>query len=368
MPRFIHPQVISVDGFIRESLEDVDFPVESGIERPARTCYKSEVKIGPGTAQKMIERLIKRKHFPMIEFGYAAAHYVCNRGLTHELVRHRVSSFAQECLVGGTRVHWEHTIKDLYDKQESDLRELRIKSMDRDGSLVDNRIRKVFRKGRAKVFRVRTQFGHLLTGATENHVVFTPSGEALLLDLSPGSKVLVAGESPRMWPGLGSMCVAEDTVVDIEEMGEEEVYDMEVDGPHHNYVADGFIVHNSTRYVDYTKSRHGGEVTFIIPPEIEKDPEALRMWKDAMTHAEETYRCLRGKGQPAEIARGVLPIDVKTEIHISANLREWRHIFSMRCADTAHPHIRKLMKETLARLSKKAPTVFADQVKEFLNG
>ena len=167
----------------------------------------------------MIERLVNRKHFPMIEFGYAAAHYVCNRGVTHELVRHRLTSLAQE----------------------------------------------------------------------------------------------------------------------------------------------------STRYVDHTKSRHGGEVTFIIPPQLEHDPDAFLVWKEAMAGAEEAYFSLRSKGHPAQIARGVLPIDVKTEIHVAANLREWRHIFAMRCADTAHPHIRTLMKETLERLAKKAPTVFADQVAEFLS-
>ncbi len=66
------------------------------IERIARTCYKSEDKIGPGTAAKMIHMLIEREHLAMIEHASASIHFVCDRGVSHEMVRHRLASYAQE--------------------------------------------------------------------------------------------------------------------------------------------------------------------------------------------------------------------------------------------------------------------------------
>ena len=66
------------------------------LERAGRTCYKSEDKITPDSAEKFVEMLIKRGHHAMIEFGSIIVKFVTNRGVTHELVRHRLCSFAQE--------------------------------------------------------------------------------------------------------------------------------------------------------------------------------------------------------------------------------------------------------------------------------
>lgn len=66
------------------------------IEKVARTCYKSEDKITEGSAEKMIQMLISRGHEAMIEFFDITIKFVCDRGVSHELVRHRIASFAQE--------------------------------------------------------------------------------------------------------------------------------------------------------------------------------------------------------------------------------------------------------------------------------
>lgn len=66
------------------------------IEGSARTCYKSEGKIREGSAEILIEKLVRLGHHAMIEF--ADAHYLItgNRGYSHEIVRMRLCSFAQE--------------------------------------------------------------------------------------------------------------------------------------------------------------------------------------------------------------------------------------------------------------------------------
>lgn len=66
------------------------------IERVARVCYKSEDKIGEGTAERMVKALIKRGHEAMLEHFSFSVKFTVDRGVSHELVRHRVASFAQE--------------------------------------------------------------------------------------------------------------------------------------------------------------------------------------------------------------------------------------------------------------------------------
>lgn len=87
------------------------------IERAARTCYKSEDRITMGSAVKLVRSLLTREHMAMIEFGGdIAVRFVSNRGFTHEMVRHRLCSFAQEstryCNYGKGKFDREITVCD----------------------------------------------------------------------------------------------------------------------------------------------------------------------------------------------------------------------------------------------------------------
>lgn len=178
------------------------------LENAGRTCYKSEDKIADGSAVRFVESLIKRGHHAMIEFGDITVRFVTNRGVTHELVRHRLCSFAQE----------------------------------------------------------------------------------------------------------------------------------------------------STRYVKYD-----GDMEFIKPVWWdESTTDQRRLWINALKKAEETYIALLKMGWKAEQAREVLPNSLKTEIVMKANIREWRHIFSQRCAKTAHPQMSHLMRPLLAEVKKRMPIIFDD--------
>ena len=68
------------------------------IERAARTCYKSESAITEDgeSAKKLIRRLIEGGHEAMLEHSFLSVKFTVDRGVTHELVRHRLCSFAQE--------------------------------------------------------------------------------------------------------------------------------------------------------------------------------------------------------------------------------------------------------------------------------
>jgi thymidylate synthase (FAD) len=66
------------------------------LERAGRTCYKSEGNIGDGTAERFIAGIIKRGHESVLEHEKITVRFVCDRGVTHELVRHRIASYSQE--------------------------------------------------------------------------------------------------------------------------------------------------------------------------------------------------------------------------------------------------------------------------------
>lgn len=194
------------------------------IEKEARRCYKTEGAITEDSHLKFCKKLINRGHFAMIEFADVAVSFVANRGFSHEVVRHRLTSLAQE----------------------------------------------------------------------------------------------------------------------------------------------------STRYCDYSDDqKHDGELHICEPHYFTKDYwaekvgttnalEILNVWVMAMSSAESSYKYLRHLGVPAQLARDVLPIGVKTEIGVKANFREWRHIFKMRYPDTAHPIMHELMRPLLSEFKKKIPIIFDD--------
>ena len=66
------------------------------IERAGRTCYKSEHNISDGSAERFIASIIKRGHESVIEHEKITVRFICDRGVTHEIVRHRIASYSQE--------------------------------------------------------------------------------------------------------------------------------------------------------------------------------------------------------------------------------------------------------------------------------
>jgi thymidylate synthase (FAD) len=185
------------------------------IERAARTCYKSEDRIKEGSAAKLIKILLESGHESVIEHVVAGVRFITNRGVTHELVRHRLCSFSQE----------------------------------------------------------------------------------------------------------------------------------------------------STRYV-----RYNGEMEFIKPiwwNDNGTTDACKTIWEQSMQQAEENYKRLLDGGETPEKARDVLPHALKTEIVVTANLREWRQIFKLRCTPKAHPQIRYLMLDCLAGFAKEIPVVFDDLVSNY---
>lgn len=188
------------------------------LEKIARKCYKSEDKISEDgeSAKRLVGSLIKSKHEAMLEHMSLSVLFICDRGVSHEIVRHRMASFAQE----------------------------------------------------------------------------------------------------------------------------------------------------STRYCNYSRGKFGSEVTFIRPyNDMNSDSTEFAIWESAMLTAERRYMELLSRGISPQMARSVLPNSLKTELVMTANLREWRHFLKLRAAGSTgapHPQMLEITVPLLIELQRTIPVVFDD--------
>jgi thymidylate synthase (FAD) len=122
----------------------------------------------------------------------------------------------------------------------------------------------------------------------------------------------------------------------------------------------------SSRYVNYTKDKFDNQITFIKPHTLVEGTFPYKIWKYKMEDCERAYLDLvEFQRVTPQIARGVLPLDTKTEIVVSGNPRSWRNMFSMRCEKDAHPQIRQLMLQILEDLHNQIPILFDDLYERF---
>jgi thymidylate synthase (FAD) len=208
------------------------------IERIGRVCYKSEDKITEESAPKFVAMLIKRGHQAMIEHYSFSVRFIVDRGVSHEIVRHRMASFAQE----STR-YCNYNNKD--------------------------------------------------GGCTFIQPFWIKAD-------------------------LSSVAI-----------------DMACDYMHNEFE---FFFNSGT--------------TLSAP---------AKQWLRNMAFADESYKELvNTDGWQSQQARSVLPNSLKTEVIMTANLREWRHFFKLRTADTAHPQMREVTVPLLKELKQLVPIVFDD--------
>ena len=180
------------------------------IEKIARVCYKSEDKITENSCFKFVKMLVDKGHHAMLEHVSMSVKFITNRGVSHELVRHRLASYAQE----------------------------------------------------------------------------------------------------------------------------------------------------STRYCNYLKNNFGAEITVIEPVYLVKGTQAYCNWFNACVVSEKSYFELLEIGLTAQEAREVLNNSTKTEIVVTANLREWMTILKLRTSEQAHPQMRALMLPLLQELQEKLNVIF----------
>jgi len=241
--------------FIEPHFEIISYPEKAlkSIENAARTCYQSWDFVKEGSAEKLVKHLIKRKHFAMVEFGGdLVVRFYGDRGLTHELVRHRLASFAQESTRYCNYGKKDEIVCVVY--PDSPLRGIQYQNF-------------------------------------HDYVV-----NNLMQDYS--------------------------SILEIRQHA-------------HQYLGNKFKLIFSKR-VDV--------IAYVF----------------GLIFAEISYLERLSVGISPQYARANLPIDIRAEIVIKANLREWRHIFTLRTNPAAHPLIRTLMTDLLEMVKRMVPVVFDD--------
>ena len=321
-------QVIKAGYEIVDPLNQMD-PVKK-IERIARICYKSEDKIGEGTAEKLVRSLIKSNHVAMIEHA----------SLVVEMDEKEFG------ILYGKATYLERV--------EGFKRYLRFTCADK--NIVSGNLR-AWREFLQECSRC-----HLFVSESLNKIL---RGEkyALFFEDIPYD-VSEIGEAKEVNPCslvFSDQLVHRDLTV---------VFKVDR-GVSHELVRhrDASFAQESTRYCNY--GTKGGEITVIEPFYLMPDgvrvstenwSERYGAWVSACEEAEKSYLRMIEDGATPQEARAVLPTSLKTEIAMTSNLREWRHFFSLRaCGSTGKPHPQML--EVAVPLLKEAkeviPIVFA---------
>lgn len=182
------------------------------IEAAGRTCYKSEDKITDTSAAKFVTSIINRGHESVLEHGSVTVRFICDRGVSHEIVRHRMASYCQE----------------------------------------------------------------------------------------------------------------------------------------------------STRYCSYAADKFGNEISVIAPATFERDSAPYRIWERQCKQAETAYFDLMAEGCKPQEARSILPTCLKTELVMTANMREWRHFIRLRTDPAAHPDMRVAATMLYQLMLDRYPVFFRD--------
>ena len=122
------------------------------------------------------------------------------------------------------------------------------------------------------------------------------------------------------------------------------------------------ISQQSQRYVNEK------QFDYVIPPAIQAaGTQSFNKFNEQMKTIQKWYDEWKEAGFRNEDARFVLPNACQSEIVISANMREFRHIFEVRCDKHAQWEIRAVANEMLKLLHKEVPSIFEDLKEKFLD-
>jgi len=202
-------------------------------------------------------------------------------------------------------------------------KQLRLKSVDENGKLITNDFENVFYNGKKKVYEVKTRKGYSIKTTDKHRFMMSDGVFRELKDISVG-EFLYLNETDSDYTHL-------DEIISIEECGVEDVYDIEMKAPYHNYVANGFVVHNSQRYV-----RDNGAL-FIEPYWLADKSDAIKsIVKRDVEEAWLKYLSYLHIAPP-QGARSILPNATKTEIVACGDAKGWNHLLSLRDSQAAHP-------------------------------
>lgn len=115
----------------------------------------------------------------------------------------------------------------------------------------------------------------------------------------------------------------------------------------------------STRFCSYDKNKFNNEIKVINPKYI-IDPMIYDIWLKSCKTMEENYMLMKKLGANNDICREILNHSVAAEVVMSCNIREWRHILSLRCSKMVHPSLKVIFIPLLLLFKQEMPELFDD--------
>lgn len=116
----------------------------------------------------------------------------------------------------------------------------------------------------------------------------------------------------------------------------------------------------STRYCNYGKDKFDNEIKVMRPCNIDPNSSLYEHWTKAMEKIEKEYLAMSQEGAKADQLRMLLPHSTAAEVTMTANIREWKHIFNLRANNHAHPAIQQLLIPLLLLFKKEMPEIFEE--------
>jgi len=404
LPRVHVPALDAMLGRPFKVLDDGFVRVLDYMGDDAAVVQAARISYGAGTKQihqdrGLIRYLMRHRHSTPQEMCDIKFHVRVPMDTWRQWVRHRTACLAEGTelifdLPGGLRRHgrqaYPRKIEDLYrkfqltvnhtrsDKQRNPffkadrVRTMLLRQMNEDTGLIQHtRIANVYKNGVKSVFRMTLSDGKTIECTADHRFKFADGWKTLAaatgLRLIQSNAVWTEGGYQVYVNGLvltratlGRADIVAAKLVRIERfeyVGVKETYDVEVEGPFHNFVANGIVTHNSvneysTRYsvaIDATQqtppdewrqqsalNRQGSSGT--LPVEIgEKLSAAERDLQDA---ARRVYEERLAAGVAREQARKDLPLSTYTEAYWKINLHNLLHFLDLRMDDHAQEEIR----------------------------
>ncbi|MFY9884205.1 MAG: FAD-dependent thymidylate synthase [Candidatus Cybelea sp.] len=312
-------------------------------------------------------------------------------------IRRIISPDAPYRVLGADFIAWLESVGTNRQPMRGRLEAMELRSCNEEtGEIYHTHVRDVVYSGKKPVFKVTLKNGQSIV-SSKDHQFLTKEGwrrleDAIGLSLSPGNIAtwsraaefgvngIAAYKDPQWLAGLHDASFWRSKkkramvrhfveVESIEYAGERDTYDLEVAGPYHNFVAEGFIVHNSrnsasSRAIPTAKLIERVEQDPVLPLEwgrnkagmsssdllsAQEAEAARRVWllarDDAIVRAREL---LDLKVHKQELNRILEPFLWHTVIVTST---QWDNFFELRCSSNAQPEIRKaatLMREAIA--------------------
>ena len=115
----------------------------------------------------------------------------------------------------------------------------------------------------------------------------------------------------------------------------------------------------STRWCNYGKDKFDNQLRFIDPVYI-TEQNKKEIWENCMKTIEEDYMKGAAMGMKPDELRLMLPHSTAADVTMTCNIREWRHILSLRTQKNVHPEIRQLLIPLLLKFQYTMPELFGD--------